>query len=147
LSKIDSDNELDNNLEDEEEVDIQQSDHMDNEELNDESAEKAEADAKNAIAELRKYRQSLNPPDPPSITYDQYFEKSQENSGYLHLGRPLKLKNIKRKLKATLWMLEKSSLSSAQFPIDLKSILPLLDVLEIGFQGQHSKFVFFFNVL
>ncbi|KAG0327836.1 Ankyrin repeat domain-containing protein 13C [Dissophora globulifera] len=48
------------------------------------------------------FRESLPPPPPTRVTFEEYFEPSAH--GELHLGRPLEQKESRKTFGATLWM-------------------------------------------
>ncbi|KAF9967658.1 Ankyrin repeat domain-containing protein 13C [Mortierella alpina] len=121
--------------------------------------EEAEADMDEQLDELMVYRDSLPPPPPTTMTFEEYFDASKP--GELHLGRPLEQKESRKTFGATLWMYDnnnpqhsnsstssllhenKSGLSiasssgashqdggnRAQFPLTIEKILPLLEVV------------------
>ncbi|KAF9092193.1 Ankyrin repeat domain-containing protein 13C, partial [Mortierella sp. AM989] len=106
-----------------------------------------------------EYRDSLAPPPPPKITFEEYFDKSKQ--GELHLGRPLEQKESRKTFGATLWMYDNnnaastltsgtshnnasstsigglsiasqdssSKVSQPKFPLTIEKILPLLEVI------------------
>ncbi|KAF9353605.1 Ankyrin repeat domain-containing protein 13C [Mortierella sp. AD094] len=101
-----------------------------------------------------EYRDSLAPPPPPTITFDEYFDKSKQ--GELHLGRPLEQKESRKTFGATLWMYDNNNVASTlapgtshknassaslasqdsaskasppKFPLTIEKILPLLEVI------------------
>ncbi|KAF9206491.1 hypothetical protein BGZ49_002359 [Haplosporangium sp. Z 27] len=102
-----------------------------------------------------EYRESLPAPSPPTITFEEYFDKSKQ--GELHLGRPLEQKESRKTFGATLWMYDNNNPSSLapgttahknssstsiasqkdgapkvappKFPLTIEKILPLLEVI------------------
>ncbi|KAF9325050.1 Ankyrin repeat domain-containing protein 13C [Podila minutissima] len=100
------------------------------------------------LEEKLLYRESLPPPPPTSVMFEEYFDASKP--GEIHLGRPLELKESHKTFGATLWMYENNSASHPsehhhsespsgvdgkeqsqrpQFPLTIEKILPLLEVI------------------
>ncbi|KAG0048359.1 Ankyrin repeat domain-containing protein 13C [Gryganskiella cystojenkinii] len=91
------------------------------------------------LEEKLLYRDSLQPPPPTTMTYEEYFNTSK--TGEIHLGRPLEQKESLRSFGATLWMYENPSTSTTpiadgattstapHFPLTIDKILPLLEVI------------------
>ncbi|CAM2118937.1 unnamed protein product [Caretta caretta] len=65
-------------------------------------------------------RQSLTPPPPNTITWEEYI--SAENGKAPHLGRELVCKESKKTFKATIAM-------SQEFPLGIESLLNVLEVI------------------
>ncbi|NXW27781.1 A13CA protein, partial [Phaetusa simplex] len=65
-------------------------------------------------------RQSLTPPSPNTITWEEYI--SAENGKAPHLGRELVCKESKKTFKATIAM-------SQEFPLGIESLLNVLEVI------------------
>ncbi|KAF9983551.1 Ankyrin repeat domain-containing protein 13C [Mortierella antarctica] len=131
--------------------------------------EEAEAEMDEQLDELMVYRDSLPPPPPTTMTFEEYFDASKP--GELHLGRPLEQKESRKSFGATLWMYDnnnpqhsnsstasllhenKSGLSiasssggshqdgsnRAQFPLTIEKILPLLEVVGMDNNRLVSK--------
>ncbi|KAG0028746.1 Ankyrin repeat domain-containing protein 13C [Podila clonocystis] len=100
------------------------------------------------LEEKLVYRESLPPPPPTSVMFEEYFDASKP--GEIHLGRPLEQKESHKTFGATLWMYENNSASHTsehhhsesplgvdgkeqsqrpQFPLTIEKILPLLEVI------------------
>ena len=87
----------------------------------------------NAKARALKYRASLKPPTPTTMSFDAYFfpetavppQKADPATGRfapLHVGRPIQQTVSTRSIKATLWM-------STTFPMFIEQLLPLLEIM------------------
>ncbi|KAI8807218.1 GPCR-chaperone-domain-containing protein [Cladochytrium replicatum] len=71
------------------------------------------ADARKAFNDLQSFRPTLDPPPPPSTTYSEYFDPSFVDTSFLHLGRPMILRQHQRKFRGTLWMYDVYAESAA----------------------------------
>ncbi|KAI9349996.1 GPCR-chaperone-domain-containing protein [Zopfochytrium polystomum] len=63
--------------------------------------------AKKHFRELAAYRGTLDPPAPPSVTFEEFFDPAMRDK-YLHVGRPKEEVVTNRAFKATLWMYNSS---------------------------------------
>ncbi|KAG0083764.1 Ankyrin repeat domain-containing protein 13C [Podila epicladia] len=100
------------------------------------------------LEEKLVYRESLPPPPPTSVMFEEYFDTSKP--GEIHLGRPLEQQETHKTFGATLWMYENNGASHPiehqhsespsgvddkeqyqrpQFPLTIEKILPLLEVI------------------
>ncbi|KAI8805606.1 GPCR-chaperone-domain-containing protein [Cladochytrium replicatum] len=71
------------------------------------------ADARKAFNDLQSFRPTLEPPPPPTTTYYDFFDPSLVDTSFLHLGRPMILRQTQRKLRGTLWMYDVYAESAA----------------------------------
>lgn len=72
--------------------------------------------------ELPKGRGSLQPPDKPAMSWEQYIMEKGELAHGKHIGRPIMLKQDKKPLKANIWMTE-------DFPVKVEILLNILEVM------------------
>ncbi|KAJ3192388.1 Ankyrin repeat domain-containing protein 13C [Irineochytrium annulatum] len=128
--------------------------------------------AKRHFHELAAFRGSLEPPAPTTMTADEFFDESKKDV-HLHVGRPKVEKSTSKGFKATIWVYNgeggppKSvdappvplsengappsttgppAIQSSAFPIELSTLLPLLDLIGMG-SNQHMRSLReFFNV-
>ncbi|KAL1915411.1 uncharacterized protein VTP21DRAFT_6869 [Calcarisporiella thermophila] len=107
-------------------------------EVDDTSFETAMEEAEAELKQLRTFRPSLTPPSPPGVSYDDYF--NPDDTQYLHLGRPLAMKESTKVLGATLWMCDESAGEGQRgFPLKIEQFLPVLEVLGMGSNRLASK--------
>ncbi|KAG0206123.1 Ankyrin repeat domain-containing protein 13C [Mortierella sp. GBA30] len=69
--------------------------------------EEAEAEADEQLEEMLVYRDSLPPPPPTIVTFEEYFDASK--AGEMHLGRTLEQKESRKTFGATLWMYDNNN--------------------------------------
>ncbi|KAJ3160113.1 Ankyrin repeat domain-containing protein 13C [Geranomyces michiganensis] len=64
--------------------------------------------SKKAFRELAQFRPTLDPPQPPSITAEEFFSPDAAGT-FLHVGRPIVEESETKTYKATLWMYDEDS--------------------------------------
>jgi hypothetical protein len=79
------------------------------------------------IKDVRKSRRqevrSLPPPPPPTVSLEEYFgAPPSQDAEYVHVGRPLKIKEKRKALKGRLWM-------TNEHPLAVEQLMPLLELI------------------
>jgi hypothetical protein len=77
-----------------------------------------------------QHRESLPEPKRSSISMEDYFfpDFCDTEKTNFHLGRPMRLKEVRKTYKATVWM-------SQEFPFSIQDLLPLLEIMSPS--GKH----------
>ncbi|KAJ3087544.1 hypothetical protein HK102_010813 [Quaeritorhiza haematococci] len=123
---------------------------------------------KRAFEELTRYRPSLEPPPPPTMSFDEFFGDPSKRDDFVHLGRPMQQESASRAVRATLWMYDANrpkggrfrvmnadgsdtdggfpAIQSADFPLKVENLLPLLELMGMGTNGHVRALKEFFNI-
>ncbi|KAJ3413693.1 Ankyrin repeat domain-containing protein 13C [Chytridiales sp. JEL 0842] len=122
--------------------------------------------AKKHFHELSAFRPTLTAPPEPTVTFEEFFDELQLDK-YLHIGREPQVKSTKKTFKGTMWMYNGGpktaeelqtlgtstasdvgppAIQSPAFPIQLSTLLPVLELIGMG-SNQHIRSLReFFNV-
>lgn len=89
----------------------------------DEASTKTEIEGYLEVARghLDRFLPSLRPPPKPAIDAAKYFEAGA-SAPYIHLGRPLDMKETRKALSPTVWM-------ASDFPLAIAQLLPVFQIM------------------